>query len=132
MSQMTKPTRKTIIVAGVAIVVVALMVVLAWTAARGGKATIDGPTVRRLVAEDVLAVLSEKLGVTEDEASDLYEEKRLLEVAQENDVTRSDLVVSVREALVASLQQATENEEITPEQAEIALKMATRAITNHL
>lgn len=124
--------RRNLIILVALLAFVTLAGILAWTAARGGKANIDGDTVQRIVAADVLAVLSEELGVDEDEATNLYEQKLLGETAENQDLTRSDLMQSIREALVASLQEAVDRGEITSEQAEQALQMAARAVSNHL
>ena len=111
---------------------IALIGVLAWTALRGGGASIDAQTVQEIVQDDVLAELSESLDVNEDEARRLYEQGELLEAAEDNGLTREELISETREVTVTSLQEAVRQDRISAEQAERALRMTMRAITNHL
>lgn len=125
-------TRRNLILMGVAVLVLGLIAALAWTAVRGGKASITGQEVQRIVASPLLEEWTSMLDVTQAEASELYETNQLEEDANAKGVSKEELVAKSRAAIVDALDEAVKSGEITAEQAERALRMATRAVTNHL
>lgn len=132
MTAMTLPTRKKLIGAVVVLVVLALIGLLAWTALRGGRASVEGSTVREIVQDDLVAEFSDTLEVSEEEVTALYSEEKLEETAEKAGVSRDELLQGAREVVVDALQQAVDDGEIDAEQADRALSMTMKAITNHL
>lgn len=124
--------RNAIFVAIGSVVVVALLAVVAWTAIRGGRASIDGRTVQAIVQDDLLAFFQETLSVNEAEARDVYTESMLLEKAEDQDLTREEFLSRAREVATISLQEAVDRGQINTDQAERGLRMVMRALTNHL
>lgn len=116
----------------IAVAVVSGIGFVAWRALRGGGSSIDGRTVQRLVADDMRAELSELLDLREQEVTAAYEGSQLEEEAEKQDLSRTELITRARSVAVEVLQEAVQDGEITSEQADQALRMVMRAITNHL
>ena len=111
---------------------VALVALMIMAALRGGGASIDARTVQDLVQDDLLSEFSETLDVSETRARQLYTQEQLEEAAEEAGVSREEFLRSTREVVVSVLQEAVDDDRINAEQAERALTMTMRAITNHL